>query len=487
VEQPLKLVYPSIRNFLVISGAELMGKRHPSVREFGQTGVIGDFDLNTRDPMASILYDLGYQSRGKVKGLLSRLEGITRASDLAVRKAIYDQTMVEKQDVLLATTRSREFINFRRRGASTVLPALSSTIPFFNAYLQGMDVLLRAATGKSAAAGLDKSAAKKLFYTKVTQMAAFSALYAIMSSGEDYYDEAGLQVRHNNWMLPGGIKFPVPEELGAIFKVPAEMLVEYFQRNGTNEEMKAADATFTALKYAFAQYSPIGGRMTPIPAAIKPVIEAVTNYSFFTGRELEGVYQRSQLLPSQRTRGNTSELAQAISKFTESLLGENNAISPIMIDNTLQGYFGSVAGIITMGTDQLINPDRMDRPLQKYWMLSNFLYDPIGSRRLDEFYELRSKTFGVKGTLEKLSKEDPDAALKFANEHINELALAQGIGSALAQLSDTRKYKNYLNSNMAAQSLDQEERATGMEETRRIEKELVGWLREVQSDMNKAK
>jgi len=88
LEQPLKIVGPALRNFIVISKAELMGKRHPSVREFGQTGVIGDFDLNTRDPMASILYDLGYQSRGKVKGLLSRLEGITRASDLAVRKAI---------------------------------------------------------------------------------------------------------------------------------------------------------------------------------------------------------------------------------------------------------------------------------------------------------------------------------------------------------------------------------------------------------------
>ena len=487
VEQPLKLVYPALRNFLVISGAELMGRRHPSVREFGRLGVIGDFDFNTRDPMSSILYDLGYQSRGKVKEALHRLEGITRASDLAVRKAIYDQTIAEKGDALLATTRSREFINFRRRGASSVMPALASTIPFFNAYLQGMDVLLRAATGKSAAAGLDKAAAKKMFYAKVTQMAAFSTLYAIMSSGEDYYDEAGLQIRHNNWMLPGGIKFPVPEELGAIFKVPAEMMVEYFMRNGTKEEMQASDATFTALKYAFAQYSPIGGRMTPIPAAIKPVIEAVTNYSFFTGRELEGVYQRGQLLPSQRTRGNTSELAQAISKFTETLLGENNAISPIMIDNTLQGYFGSVAGIITMGTDQYINSDRMDRPLQKYWMLSNFLYDPIGSRRLDEFYELRSKTFGVKGTLDKLAKEDPDAAVKFANEHINELSLAQGIGSALGQLSDTRKYKNYLNSNMAAQSMDQDERAASMKETRRLEQGLVGWLREVQADVNKAK
>jgi len=487
VEQPLKLVYPALRNFLVISGAELMGRRHPSVREFGRLGVIGDFDFNTRDPMSSILYDLGYQSRGKVKEALHRLEGITRASDLAVRKAIYDQTIAEKGDALLATTRSREFINFRRRGASSVMPALASTIPFFNAYLQGMDVLLRAATGKSAAAGLDKAAAKKMFYAKVTQMAAFSTIYAIMSSGEDYYDEAGLQIRHNNWMLPGGIKFPVPEELGAIFKVPAEMMVEYFMRNGTKEEMQASDATFTALKYAFAQYSPIGGRMTPIPAAIKPVIEAVTNYSFFTGRELEGVYQRGQLLPSQRTRGNTSELAQAISKFTETLLGENNAISPIMIDNTLQGYFGSVAGIITMGTDQYINSDRMDRPLQKYWMLSNFLYDPIGSRRLDEFYELRSKTFGVKGTLDKLAKEDPDAAVKFANEHINELSLAQGIGSALGQLSDTRKYKNYLNSNMAAQSMDQDERAASMKETRRLEQGLVGWLREVQADVNKAK
>ena len=492
VEKPLKLVYPAIRNFLTISGYELMGKRHPSVREFGKKGVIGDYDFNTRDPMASILHDLGYQARGKLFGLplkemMHRLEGITRASDLAVRKAIYDQTMREKNDKLLATTRSREFINFRRRGAGSVLPALASTIPFFNAYLQGMDVLLRAATGKSAAAGLSKAAAKRMFFTKITQMTAFSTIYAIMSSGEDYYDEAGLLVRHNNWMLPGGIKFPVPEELGAIFKVPAEMMVEYFMRNGTKEEMEAADATFTALKYAFAQYAPVGGRMTPIPAAIKPVIEAVTNYSFFTGRELEGVYQRGQLLPSQRTRANTSELAKAISKFTESIVGENNAISPIMIDNTLQGYFGSVAGMVTMFTDQRINPDRMDRPIQKYWMLSNFLYDPIGTRRLDEFYDLRSKTFGVKGTLEKLAKEDLDAAVKFADEHVNELTLAQGIGSALAQLSDTRKYKNYLNSSLAAQEMSQEERKTTMEEVRRMEQELVGWLREVQADMNKAK
>ena len=493
VEQPIKIIYPALKNFLVISAYELAGKRHPSVKEFGRKGVIGDYDFNTRDPMASILYDLGYQKRGKFLGIpfkeaLHRLEGITRASDLAVRKAIYDQTMIEsKQDALLATTRSREFINFRRRGSSDVLAGLSSTIPFFNAYMQGMDVLLRAATGKASSSGLDKNAAKRMFWSKTATMAAMSTIYAIMSSGEDYYDEAGLLVRHNNWILPGGIKFPVPEELAAITKVPAEMLVEYFKRSGTKEQMEASNATFEVLKYAFAQYSPIGGRMMPIPAALKPVIEAWTNFSFFTGRELEGVYQRGQLLPSERTRANTSELAKAISKATETILGETNAISPIMIDNTLQGYFGSMAGMATMGTDQLLNPDRMDRPLQKYWMLSNFLYDPVGTRRLDEFYELRSKTFGAKGTLAKLAKEDPDAAVKFAEDHIPELALAQAIGSTLSQLSDTRKYKNYLNSSTAAQTMSQEERQTAMEETRKIEQGLVGWLREMQADLNKSK
>ena len=93
----------------------------------------------------------------------------------------------------------------------------------------------------------------------------------------------------------------------------------------------------------------------------------------------------------------------------------------------------------------------------------------------------------MKGTLAKLAAEDPDAAVKFAEDHIPELALAQAIGSTLSQLSDTRKYKNYLNSSTAAQTMSQEERQTAMEETRKIEQGLVGWLREMQADLNKSK
>jgi hypothetical protein len=479
VQNPYAIIGPSLRNFVSISVAEVMGKRHPSVRDFGQKGIVGDFDFNTRNPMDSIIYDLGFKARGPVQGLLHRLEGITRASDLAVRKAIYDQSMKESQDEKLAQTRAREFINFRRRGASSVMPIFTSTIPFFNAYLQGMDVLYRAATGKGASASVDKAAARRLFYSKAATMASFAAIYAIMMSGDDEYEEMSLRVRNNNWILPGGFKLPVPEELAALFKVPVEMGLEYMRRSGTPEEMAASEATITALKNVFEQYF---GRTVPIPAAVKPVVEAWTNYSFFTGEQLEGTYQQ-QLLPTERSRTGTSELAKAISNFSATIVGEGSAVSPIDVDNFLQGYFGSVAGMVTMGTDQLLNPDRLDRPIQKYWMLSNFLYDPVGTRRLDEFYDMRERTVPKLNTLNRLAMEDPERAEKFMNENINDLSMAQGINAALRELSDTRKYKTYLNSSQAARDMSQEERAESLKEVRRIEAEMVSWLRDARAQL----
>jgi polyhydroxyalkanoate synthesis regulator phasin len=477
VQNPYMLILPTLRNFVSISFSDVvLGRPHASVREFGRKGITGDYDFNTNNPMDSVMYDLGLKSRGPLKGLIHRLDGITRASDLAVRKAIHDRTLVEsKGDTLLANTRAREFINFRRRGAGAAIPALVATIPFFNAYLQGMDVLYRAITGKGASASVNKAAARRLFASKAMTMATFSAIYSMLMSGDDDYEEADLRTRHNNWLLPGGYKLPVPEELGAIYKVPVEMTLEFFRRNGTAEDMEAAEASITALKYMFEQYI---GRTVPIPAAIKPVMEAWTNYSFFTGESLEGTYQK-ELVSSQRVRTNTSELARSIAQFTSTTFGEGATISPIKIDNFLQGYFGSLAGLVTMTTDQAINPDRMDRPMAKYWMLSNFLYDPVGTRRVNEFYDFREKVIPKLNTLNKLAKEDPEAAVKYMEENEQDLILAQSVNTAIAQLSDTRAHKNYLTSSKAAaESMTQEERRAELDEVRRMEVALVSWLRE---------
>jgi hypothetical protein len=210
------------------------------------------------------------------------------------------------------------------------------------------------------------------------------------------------------------------------------------------------------------------------------LLEAWTNYSFLTGRPLEGIYQRA-MLPSQRRAESTSELALAISKFSKDQIGVE--VSPIMIDNTLRGYFGSTAAMTTMVTDGLLNPTRVDRPLHKWALLSNYMIDPVGTRRLGEFYEEREKVGQINTTLNDLAKTDVNAATEFAEKHAGELAMNTYINATLEHLEQTRAYRKYLNSPDAAAEMSKEERETELQEIKRTEVEYVRWLREAKAMM----
>ena len=477
VKNPGALLRMTLSNFGGLALAELRGIRHPTVSSMEALGLTGEFDFQQGKPASSLLKDIGYRPRGKFETLMHRLEGITRASDLAVRKAIYDQTINESKDQLLAQTRAREFINFRRRGSSDFVGAMVTTIPFFNAYIQGMDVLYRAASGKDSSSSVGRAQARKMFLQRAAIAMTLSTLYALGKGDDDEdYNEMDLRVRDGNWILPGGFKLPVPTELGALFKVVPERIVEYMRRQGTPEEQEAWEATRTALAYIFEQYV---GRVVPIPQAAKPLLEAWTNYSFFTGRELEGIYQKQQD-PSMRRASNTSELAIAISAFSRDVVGVDK-ISPILVDNALSGYFGSTAGLLVAMTDSLLNPTRVDRPLHKYALLSNYLYDPVGTRRMTEFYESREKVGRANATLNELMKTDLDRAVDYAEKNADVLMMESAINSTLEQLERTRAYRKFLNSKDAAADMPAEEREAELKEIKQMEVELTGWLREAKT------
>lgn len=480
VKNPGALLRMTLSNFGGLALAELRGIQHPTVKQFGALGLTGEYDFQQGKPATSVLKDLGYKPRGKFETLIHRLDGITRASDLAVRKAIYDQTMKESQgDELLAQTRAREFINFRRRGASDFVGAMVTTIPFFNAYIQGMDVLYRAASGKDSSSSVGRAQARRMFWSRAAIVMALSSLYALGKGDDDEdYNEMDLRTRDSNWILPGGFKIPVPSELGALFKVIPERVVEYMRRQGTPEEQTAWEATRTALTYIMEQYV---GRTVPVPQGVKPLLEAWTNYSFFTGRELEGIYQKQQD-PSLRRASNTSELAIAISEFSRDVIGVDK-VSPIMIDNALNGYFGSSAGLLVAMTDSLLNPTRVDRPLHKWALVSNYMYDPVGTRRMTEFYEEREKVGRANTTLNELMKTDLDKAATYAEAHADELMLESAVNSTLEQLERTRAYKKYLNSPEGAKDVSKEEREATIKEVKQMEVELTSWLREARASM----
>ena len=480
VKNPGALVWMSLTNFPKLALAELRGIQHPSVKEFGRLGLTGEYDFEAGKPAISLLKDLGYKKRGRFEGILHRLDGITRASDLAVRKAIYDQTLKESNDELLAQTRAREFINFRRRGASDFVGAMVTTIPFFNAYIQGMDVLYRAASGKDSSASVDRAQARRMFWSRAATVMMLSSLYALGKDDEDKdYQEMDLRTRDNNWILGGGYKVGVPGELGAIFKVIPERIVEYMKRQGTPEEQTAWEATRTTLSYMFEQYL---GRAMPVPQAIKPVLEAWANKSFLTGKDLEG-YHHKAMDPSMRMNEQTSELAKAIAVFSRDQIGVE--VSPIMIDNALRGYFGSSAAMFTMVTDSLLNPTRVDRPLHKYALLSNYLYDPVGTRRMTEFYEEREKVGKANNTLLELMKTDVDRAEKYAEAHADELQLEGAINSTLEQLERTRAYRKWLNSPEGAADMSKDEREAELKELKQQELAFVQWVREAKNEIRK--
>ena len=479
VRNPGPMIAMALTNFPKIALAEMRGIKHPIVRELGDLGLTGEYDFQQGRPAESLLKDVGYLKRGRFENLLHKLDGITRASDIAVRKAIYDQTKRETNDELLAQTRAREFINFRRRGASNFAAAMTSTIPFFNAYVQGMDVLYRAATGEAAASGLERTAARRLFWSRAAMLTTFATLYALGKSDDDDYKEMDLRTRDGNWILGNGLKIGVPTELGAIFKVIPERMVEYYKRKGTPEEQEAMEAIRTAVAYIAEQYV---GRAAPIPQAAKPLLEAWTNFSFLTGRPLEGIFQKTQL-PSERRGAATSELAIAMAAFSRDVVGAE--ISPIMIDNVLRGYFGSTAAMVTMATDSMLNPTRVDRPLHKYALLSNYLYDPVGTRRMSEFYEEREKVGQINATLNELAKTDPVRAEAFADKHEDALALERSINATLEQLERTRAYRKYLNSPIGAEEMPKPEREQELEGIRKMEAELTGWLREAKTEIRK--
>ena len=481
VKNPGALVWMSLTNFPKLVLAELRGIQHPIVKDFGKLGLTGEYDFEAGKPATSLLKDLGYKKRGRFESLIHKLDGITRASDLAVRKAIYDQTMKEsKGDELLAQTRAREFINFRRRGANQFVTDMVTVIPFFNAYIQGMDVLYRAASGKDSSSSVDRAQARRLFYSRAITVTMLSSLYALGKGDDDEdYNEMDLRTRDSNWILGGGYKIGVPGELGAIFKVIPERIVEYMRRQGTPEEQTAFEAVRTTLSYMFEQYL---GRAVPIPQAIKPVIEAWANKSFLTGKDLEGYHHRA-MDPSMRVTEQTSELAKAIAKFSRDEIGVE--VSPIMLDNALRGYFGSTAAMVTMVTDSLLNPTRVDRPLHKYALFSNYLYDPVGTRRMTEFYEEREKVGKANTTLNELMKTDLTRAEKYIEEHGDELMLESAVNSTLEQLERTRAYRKFLNSPEGANDMSKADREAELKELKQMEIELVGWVREAKAELRK--
>jgi hypothetical protein len=311
------------------------------------------------------------------------LEKGTEASDAATRMAVYKATLEKTGNEAEAIYRAMEVMNFNRKGNLAIVRILTAAVPFLNARMQGLDVFYRAAFGKMATA--DAAAIQKSFFIRGATLMALTSMYWFLTHDDEEYLNQEQETRDNNWLFPSaGIRIPIPFEVGVLFKVVPERMLEYAFGSDTGKDM--ADSFKRNLINTFA--------FNPIPQTVLPFVEARTNYSFFTmrpivGQGMENVAKEYQMAP------NTSEAAKKLG----GILGE----SPIIVDHIMKGYTGSLGMYaIDLIDAVLFSNDASPKPAKRFEqmpVIKRFIVDKEAKGTVTAYYDLKNSVDEVVRTI----------------------------------------------------------------------------------------
>ena len=389
VDHPFKLMGNILKNAGQLYYDMLKGRENAIIKEMERAGVHGGYAHTVEEISDAMHRKYNLEANTKVKQLLDKIDKIASVSDMAQRKAIYEQTIKETGDKVLAEHRARNIINWNRHGSSESVRVLTQIVPFMNAYIQSMDVLLNTINGTGISTK-EKSIARNEFKRIGMQLALLSFVYSMAVGDDDEYQKMNDREKISNLVIPGIGMVPVASEVGFMFKALPEMLYQYFSREGTKNPMDSTKLK-KALWNSFAN-AVLGPNA--MPQAIKPIIEATANHSFLTGNELIGPHLKN-LETSLQFNENTSELGK--------LMGRSGLISPIIADHIMKAYGGTVASLTLMSIDSILDAfsdvKRPTQALHKNPIIGKYVIDSRYKDQVDSYYDLLNKSNEVASSL----------------------------------------------------------------------------------------
>ena len=287
-------------------------------------------DIMNRDSKATKL----------IKNPIELLRAMSEATEMATRLAEYDNARKgytglgnrlfgkDRKPLSMreAALESRDItLDFSRRGSHT--KKANQVIAFFNATIQGADKMARAF--KEDPRGMT---VKTMLYITLP-----SVLLWYMNKDDERYQELPQWEKDTFWIIPGKenmYRIPKPFEAGVLFGTSFERMLQYFDDAKNNRKSVGfkgfGDRVIDSLAPSF------------MPTAMIPVVEAMTNYSLFRQRSI--IPQSQENLPARLQYGaNTSEVAKFV--------GDKINVSPYIVDNTIRGYGGGLAGLGLSGID----------------------------------------------------------------------------------------------------------------------------------------
>lgn len=369
-------------------------------------GLVVSSNIYTGDEadMQKFLNDVAAGRSGWDK-FMGKLDTMALQADSATRATIYQDGLKKGLSEAQAQFRAMESQNFGRRGLSPSMQIMNTLVPFFNAQIQGLDVLYRSFRGRMPYA--EQLEIQRKIAARGALLFVGSMAYALMMQDDEDYKKAKPEERYANFFvhIPGvkdPLKLPVPFEVGLFFMGLPQALVD--MAVGDTKAKEAIKAMGKLL---------LNSAPSVIPAAPKPILEAFYGQTQFGPIESE---REKKLEAGERFRPQTTELAKTLGGFTGAV-----GVSPLMLEHFVRGYTGGL-GVSLMS---VLNPllrsgeEGVKVPLgaAKQPFIGGLFQTSEGRFYIDRAYERMDEIVQAQQTYKDYIKRGmPDRAAAYARE-----------------------------------------------------------------------
>jgi len=465
-------------DFFPVTGAlkEIGSATKGTLESRGVTG--GQVFTGGSEDLTKILRDIT-AGRGVFSELLSRAEAISMEADALTRRAQYNSYIKQGLSEMEATYMALESMNFNKRGASPSIHWANSLIPFFNAQIQGLNVLYKALTGNLPFNERLKIQEKLL--TRGLMIAAGTLAYAASMQDDEAYKNATPDQKYGNWFvrIPGveePLRIPIPFEIGYIFKaLPEALYNSMMNEHGSEEAVKAFNQILIQTIPGGTSMATIdvGGfkvpTLLPIPQAMKPIIETSLGKSFYTGRDILSKGEQ-QLLPEAQFRENTTEIAKAYG----SLVGA----SPIKVEAFIKGYTGTMGlaflQVVSSPFSSEGSPEKTYKRLSERAVIGGAFQPNDAGEIINSTFERMNEFAKVKQTVDDyIERGERSKALELIETRGREYMLGEISGDFTKQIGELTQYERAVR----ASDLTPEEKRERLAEIRQMKIKLSSMVR----------
>lgn len=308
--------------------------------------------------------------------LLEKYRGISDKVENANRLSTYEAALAAGKSKRQAAYEAKDLMDYSLKGNFKLIGTMIDMLPFFNARLQGMSKLVRAAKAGDGDRVLKVLSANLAM--KGIKVAGFSLALAAMNDDDERYQELPDWDKDMNWHIFAGdqhFRIPKPFELGIIFGTLPERMLHTATGTQTGGDLgkAVANAVFNTLA------------LNPIPQFALPATEVLVNKSFFKDAPIEGMADENKQA-EDRYNTYTSEVAKGI--------GSTFGVSPKKVEHLIKGYTGTIGGYVLGASDivarQIMGKETADTPVSRYPVIKAFYQGsgPKGSTKFaNDFYE----------------------------------------------------------------------------------------------------